>query len=340
MARQKTMLKILVTGGTGFLGKRLVRTLLARGDSVRVLGRNACVCAELASFGARDIVRADLRDGDAVRRACAGMDVVCHAGALSAPWGPRAQFHAVNVGGTAHVIAGCRDHNVRRLVYVSSPSVVFNGQDQTGLPDDAPYPRRFASVYSETKKLGEDLVGTARNDLETVIIRPKAIFGPGDTSLLPRLLNAAARGRLPQIGDGANRIDLTYVDNVVHALSLSLESHAAVGNTYTITGGESVRLWDVVRTLLGRLGYRNELRRVPLRTAYAVAALLEAASRVTGREPLLTRYTVAVLARTQTYDISAARRDLDYAPLVSVTEGLEHTVAALLRGQPSRESVA
>jgi 2-alkyl-3-oxoalkanoate reductase len=261
--------------------------------------------------------------------ACAGAGAVYHVGALSTAWGRRADFHAINVGGTEAVLDGCRAHSVGRLVYVSSPSVVFDGRDQCDLTEAAPHPRRFASIYSHTKKLGEDLVNAARSELDTVIVRPKAIFGPGDRALLPRLIAAARQRRLPQIGDGANQVDLTYVENVVHALVLALDAPAARGNTYTITNGEHPRLWDVIRSVLGQLGLSTRLRRVPLRAALAAASLMELRGALTGTEPLLTRYTAAILGRTQTYDIGAARRDLGYQPGISVAEGVERTLAAL-----------
>jgi nucleoside-diphosphate-sugar epimerase len=263
------------------------------------------------------------------------VDRVCHAGAVSSPWGSRTEFQETNVTGTSNIIAGCVAHGVRRLVYISSPSVVFNGKDQEGLTEQAPYPPRFTSTYSETKKLGEDLVNAAREGgrgLETVILRPKAIFGPGDTALLPRLMAAARRGRLPQIGDGLNRVDLTYVDNVVDGALAALDSTAAVGKTYTLTNGESRLLWEVIRDVLRRSGLDTNLRQIPVSLAYSAASLMEGVSTITRREPLLTRYSVLILARTQTYNITAARRDLSYAPRVSIAEGIERTLAT---GLPS-----
>ncbi len=332
-------MRILVTGATGFVGRHLVAALLRRGDRVRALGRNADACAALAADGA-EVVRADLRDRDAVIAACTGVDAVCHVGALSAPWGRAADFHAINVGGTEHVLAGCRVHGVGRMVYISSPSVVFDGTDHRDLTEDAPYPRRLTSVYSLTKKLGEDRVrAAAASGLATVTLRPKAVFGPGDTSLLPRLLAAARRGRLPQVGDGRNLVDLTYVDNVVHALLLALTAGAAVGRTYTITNGEHVPLWDLIRTVLRRLGINAELRRLPYRMVHALAGLMELRATLFGGEPMLTRYSAAILAKTQTYNIDAAQRDLGYEPVVSVAEGMERTLADLDKGSVGADDV-
>lgn len=312
------------------MGRHLVRGLLDAGHSVRLMGRNVRdeEVLTLAKLGA-SIAEVDLRDHPAVMEACRAADVVFHVGALSAPWGKREEFYAVNVGGTRSVVAGCRAHGVSRLIYVSSPSVVFDGGHHVMLGDDAPYPKKFASIYSLTKKIGEDVVNNARGDLECVILRPKAMFGPGDTALLPRLITAARRGRLPQIGDGRNRVDLTYVENIVHALMLAMQSKQAIGNTYTITNDEHPLLWDVIRETLARLGLKTDLRSVPLGLALAAAGVMEALSAVTGREPTLTRYSAAILARTQTYDISRAKRDLGYSPVVGLREGIEKTLASL-----------
>lgn len=326
-------MKVLVTGATGCVGQHSVAALLREGVHVRALGRDSARSAALQALGA-EIVRADLRDRSAVIAACAGCDAVLHLGALSAPWGKRADFLQINVGGTASVIAGCRLHGVARLVYVSSPSVIFTGRDHTLLTEDAPFPRRFASTYSWTKKLGEDLVREAQVDgIETVILRPKAVFGPGDTSLLPRILASARAGRLPQIGDGTNMVDLTYVENVAHALLLALRSKKAIGGVYTITNDEHPRLWDVIHEVLERFGLSTDLRHVPLPLARIVAGLMELQAVWTGHEPLLTRYTVAILGRTQTYDIRAAKRDLGYQPLVSLAEGIQRTLVALEQEQ-------
>jgi len=257
------------------------------------------------------------------------MEVVQHAGALSSPWGPKAEFYATNVGGTQAVIDGCQRHGVRRLIYVSSPSVVFDGQDQHNLTEAAPYPATSVSVYSQTKKLGEDLVNAASGGLETVILRPKAIFGPGDRALLPRLLATARTGRLPVIGDGRNLVDLTCVDNVVEAMRLAMTADAAVGKTYHITNDEHALLWHQVRRILQELKLPPPRLRMSLPAALAAAGAMEKVARVTGGEPTLTRYSALILARTQTYSIAAAKRDLGYRPLVSLEEGIEQTLSAL-----------
>lgn len=322
-------MRVLVTGATGFVGKHTVEALLQTGHDVRALGRNPSVCTELGARGA-EIVQADLRDHPAVQAACKGCDAVLHIGALSAPWGKRSDFMAINLHATANLIAGCEKHGVRRLVYVSSPTVTFEGKDLILQNETAPFAKRFTSIYSESKKLGEDLVNQAYSrGLETIILRPKAVFGPGDTSLLPRIIAAAQAGRLPQIGDGNNRVDLTYVSNVVHSLQLALSSTKAIGGTYVITNNEHPQIWSLIREVLERLGLPSKLRSMPIPLVSAAAGLMELAAVFHGREPLLTRYTVSILGRTQTYDISAAQRDLGYQPPITLERGITLTLNQL-----------
>jgi 2-alkyl-3-oxoalkanoate reductase len=252
---------------------------------------------------------------------------VFHAAALSAPWGKREEFFAANVTGTRNVIQACLKHQVSKLVYVSSPSVIFDNNDQINVDESVPYAKRFLSLYSLTKKLAEDLVNDARKELAVVIVRPKAIFGPGDNALLSRLIAAARGHRLRQIGNGKNLVDLTYVDNVVHALLLASETQWANGKTYHITNGEHVPLWPLLRRVLTNAGCAADLAVAPFSVAYGLATLMEWNARRTGVEPLLTRYTVGILGRTQTYNINAARQDLGYEPLVSIDEGIERTLA-------------
>jgi 2-alkyl-3-oxoalkanoate reductase len=318
-------MNILVTGGTGFIGANLARTLAKRGHTVRILGRDFSQVPDLAG------IKADLRDKPAVQKACAGMDVVCHVGALSAPWGKKPDFEAINVGGTHNVIAGCRGQKVPRLVHVSSPAVIFAGQDQFDLPDQVPYPKRLTSLYAWSKQLAEEAVLEASKDLEVIAIRPKAVYGEGDRALLPRIVQAAHNNRLWQIGDGNNRVDLTHVDDAVQALVLATEKPLPKTNfpVYTVTGGEHVLLWTAIQQLLERLGMPSRIRQIPLSVALLGARLLEARAALTGQEPRLTQYSVLILAKHQTYDISRIQQDLGYVPQVSWSEGLLRTAKSL-----------
>ncbi|MBB6098679.1 nucleoside-diphosphate-sugar epimerase [Deinobacterium chartae] len=318
---------VAVTGATGFLGGALTRRLLAEGLEVRALGRDPQRGAALSALGAR-FVPLDLEDARGLRAAVQGCDTVFHCAARSSPWGPHRAFYAANVLGTRQVVQACLNAGAR-LVHVSTPSLYFRYGGGLQVREDHPLPRPV-NAYAATKRAAEHEVaaGQARG-LEAVVLRPRALFGPGDTSVLPRLLAALERGRLPVIGSEDTVTDLTYIDNAVDALLLAARSAAAVGGTYNITNGEPVRLWPAVRRLADRLGLPGPGRRLPFQVAFGAAALLEGVHAALGLgEPVLTRYTVSVVARSATLDISAARRDLGYAPRVSVAEGLERFACA------------
>jgi len=265
-----------------------------------------------------------------MRAACHGQAVVFHVGALAAPWGKQRDFYDSNVLGTQNVIAGCEAAGVERLVHVSTPSIYFGLDSMTDVREDAPLPARPVNEYARTKLLAEAAVdGAFARGLPVITIRPRAIFGPGDTTILPRLIARLQTGRLPIIGDGQNVIDMTYVENVVDALLLCAASPAAtLGKKYNITNGEPTALWPLIEKLCAALGYEYPQRHIPYPVADGAAALLEVVYRLLpGQpEPPLTRYSVALLAKNTTLDISAARRELGYQPRISIEEGFRRFV--------------
>lgn len=321
---------VLVTGATGFLGGRLTGNLLGDGFKVRALGRNRARGGELATLGA-EFVAADLADRSAMLDAARGMDLVVHAGALASAWGPRQDFLRANVEGTRNLLDGCLEHGVRRVVYISSPSVMSTPWPRLNLTEEDPLPQVFTDVYAETKKLGEDLVRSLPPaGPEWVILRPKAIYGPGDNVLFPRLAEIGRKGRLPIIGSGDTRMNLTHVDDVVRAIRLALERPQAPGNTYLITGGEEVNLWELLGDLFEQLGYPRPRRRLSVARANMLADVLTAAWKTLPLpgEPPLTRYKVSLLAFSQTYDISKARRELGYEPRIRLKDGIAEFIKA------------
>ena len=219
---------------------------------------------------------------------------------------------------------------VQRLVHVSTPSIYFGLNSLENVAEDAPLPTRPVNEYARTKLLAEAEINKAfGRGLPVITIRPRAIFGPGDTTILPRLIARLQTGRLPIIGDGRNVIDMTYVENVVDALLLCATSpDATLGKKYNITNGEPTPLWPLIEKLCAALGYPYPSRHIPYPVADGVAALLEVVYRLLPGEPEppLTRYSVALLAKNTTLDISAARRELGYQPRVSVEEGFHRFV--------------
>ena len=350
---------VLVTGGTGFLGRRLVERLLAAGRSVAVLARTPA--PDLERRGVR-FIRAALDDAPAVRAACAGIETVFHVAARVGVWGRYDDFFRTNVLGTRALLEGCRAHGVRRLVYTSTPSVVYNGRDLAGADESLPLTTACPSPYPLTKAIAErEALAANSSALRTIALRPHLIFGPGDPHLVPRLLARARSGRLRIIGSRRNRVDLTPVENVVdahllaeralsdchtlydkprepvpgHGHTLS-DSRAAAGRAFFITNGEPVVLWDWINALLSALGERPVARRVSLPVASALGAACEVAWRLLPLrgEPPLTRFVAAELAKDHWFDITAARRDLGYAPRLSLAEATAGVVASL-RAAPS-----
>lgn len=323
-------MKALVTGGGGFLGRHIVKQLLARGDEVAVFSRGAY--PNLEAMGAT-VIRGDLQDSEAVNQACMGMDVVFHVAAKANPWGPWKSFYQTNVVGTQNVIDACRKQGIRKLIFTSTPSVIANGKSRSGVDESTPYPAHFEAHYPHTKAIAEQMVIEANGpDLLTVSLRPHIIFGPDDTQLVPRVLARARAGRLIQIGDGNNKVDLTYIDDAARAHLLAadaLEEGAPVaGSVYFISQDDPVNLWGWVNEVLTRLDIPPVKRRISLLVALVLAYVIEfifRTFRLKG-EPQLVPYVVNEMALDHYFDITRAKQDFGYEPLVSMEEAMRRTV--------------
>lgn len=322
-------MKALVTGGGGFLGRAIALRLLSEGADVTALGRSEYPALE--SHGVR-CIRADVADAAAVAAACAGRDVVFHTAARAGVWGPRGDYYRTNVLGTRSVLAGCRRAGVALLVHTSSPSVVFDGRDHEGVAE-LPYPKRYEAVYPETKAVAErDVLAANAHGLHTLALRPHLIYGPADPHLLPRLFARARSGRLAVIGDGHNRVSVTYVDNAAAAHVQAARAvlggrRDAAGRAFFVNDPEPVLLWPWIDDLLQRVGLPPLSRRVPLAVARAAGAVLEAAwtlLRLSG-EPPITRFVASQLATAHCYDVTPARAAFDYDPPVSPEVALLRT---------------
>ncbi len=329
-------MKALVTGGGGFLGMAIVRALRARGATVRSLSRQTYPA--LQALGVEQI-SGDLSDAKAVSNAAEGCEVVFHVGAKAGIWGEYSLYHQANVVGTENVIAACRAHGISKLVYTSSPSVVFNGQDMEGVDESLPYPANFKSSYSQTKALAEQRVLAANGPtLSTVALRPHLIWGPGDNHLLPRLIARAKSGQLRRIGAQTKRVDTVYIDNAADAHLLAADAlapnAACAGKAYFISNGEPIGLWEMVNRMLAAAGLPPVTRTVPVPMALALAWCFETVAKVTRsqHEPRLTRFVVSEMSTAHWFNITAARRDLGYEPKVSLDEGLRRLALSLRKG--------
>ncbi len=318
--------RVLVTGGSGFLGLEICRQLVARGTEVVSFTRRPSAALERLGVAQR---HGDLTDAAALAEAVAGCDAVVHNAALAGVSGPRRPYWATNVAGTRAVLSQCRAHGVRSLLYTSTASVVFRPGGLENADRHVPYPRRHLAAYPLTKARGEALVLAADGPaLATVSLRPHLIWGPGDPHFTPALLRAARGGRLLMPGDGTNLVDSTHVRTAAHAHLLALdrlhERRPIGGRAYFVSQGEPRPLRDLAISLLAAAGVRAEWRGLPVRLVRGVAAVSETAARVT-RAPGthgLSRFLVAELTHPHWFDLAATRRDLGFAPPVSLADGL------------------
>ena len=320
-------MKALVTGGGGFLGRWIVKKLLERGDSVRVLGRREY--PGLAAQGV-ETVQADLKDRERVEAACAGVEAVFHVASRIGMGGRRSDFLDTNVTGTENVLRGCRTHGVGRLAYTSTPSVVYGREPIEGGDESLPYPDTHLAVYPETKVIAERMVidANGKDGLLTCSLRPHLIWGPGDTNLIPRIMARSKSGRLAKIGDGTNRVGVVYVENAADAhllaADLLVEGSPVPGQCYFLTEPEPVNCWDFIGKLLDGLGCPPIKKSVSLKTAYRIGAVLEAVYALfrLAKEPPMTRFLALQLATSHWFDISKAQRELGWESKVSVEEGM------------------
>jgi nucleoside-diphosphate-sugar epimerase len=323
-------MRVLVTGATGCLGGTVARKLAGMGHTVTGTGRDRAKGAALAAAAVR-FQPIDLCDAPAMQAQIAEHDVVMHCGGLSSPWGRWTDFRRHNVRATQVVASAARDGGAR-LLFVSSPSVYFDYRDRLDITEQQAAAAIPVNAYAASKIAAEQLVqDEVARGLDGAILRPRAIFGETDTALLPRLLRAAAKGRLPLIDGGRAIVDLTYVENVADALiGAALRPERFSGQIYNISNGEPIAVRDLMERIKDGLGLKVRFVALPFRVAYAAAAALEAAAslRPSRPEPVLTRYSVGALGKSQTLSIAAARRDLGYAPAVPLQVAIDRTISA------------
>ena len=322
-------MKILVTGGGGFLGQALCRGLVERGH--QVISFNRGHYPVLAELGVGQ-VQGDLADGHALTHAADGVQAIFHNAAKAGAWGSYASYHSANVIGTQNVLEACCIHGIGKLVYTSTPSVTHRATHpvEGGTADDVPYGENFQAPYAETKTIAEKAVLAANGpDLATIALRPRLIWGPGDQQILPRLVERARTGRLRIVGDGGNKVDTTFIDNAAQA-HLDAFDHlapgaACAGKAYFISNGEPWPMRDVLNGLLRAAGAPIVSKRLPFGVAYAVGVICEGLWSVLPLkgEPPMTRFLAEQLSTSHWYSMAPATRDFGYVPKVTMAEGLE-----------------
>lgn len=332
------MRKVVVTGGGGFIGKALVRALVGRGVEVTVIGRNPY--PDLLALGVH-CVQGDIRHADVLTTALAGCDTVFHVAAKAGIWGPKAEYLAINVTGTLNVIAACRINKVPRLIYTSTPSVVFDRADLQGVDESAPYASHPLCHYAASKIVAEQEVLRANDaELQTIALRPHLVWGPGDRHLIPRLLERGRARALKRVGPGHNLVDIAYIDNVVHAHLLAADNlHASgsgAGRAFFIGQAQPVVLWQWIDNLFARMDIPPVTHSVPLAVAYGAGMVLEGVHSLFAKdkEPRMTRFLAYQLAKSHWFSHHRAEQLLGYRPLVSTEIGMNRLVSWLRGEQP------
>ena len=312
-----------VTGGSGFVGGALIERLRREGWDVRALARSERAAGRVRELGAEP-VSGDLGDRDSLRAGAEGCEVCFHAAAKVEDWGDPADFERLNVDGTRNVIDACREAGVRRLVHVGTEAALMAGQPLVNVDEEAPLRPDSPALYSSSKAKAEQLVRAANGDgLETVVVRPRFVWGRGDTTLLPQIVELVRSGRFRWIGGGRHLTATTHIDNTVEGLWLAA-TKAPAGGVYFVTDGEPVVFRDFLTALVGTQGVEIPDKAVPPGVASAAARAAEGIWRRLRRpgNPPITRFAVWVSSQECTIDISRAERELGYRPVKSREDGL------------------
>lgn len=318
-------MKIVITGATGSLGRSLCEFLLDQKVEVVALGRSTTVGADLEKKGAR-FIQVGITETSRLKTIFAEADIVIHAAGFASPWGPWSKFDEANVQGTKSVIEALRESSVKKLIYLSTPSLYFSAKPFEMITEDAILPPPINN-YSKSKMLADEIVlhESKTADYDTVLLRPRAFFGAYDTTILPRLLRMMKRGSFP-LPDGGNAVvDVTAVENVIHLIWLVIQSNRRFkGEIYNVTNGEPTTVKDLTRMIAREFGLQVQFKSVPLWILTSVATLFELyADYVSHREPLMTRYALQSLGITQTLSIKKAQEDLGYRPVITLQEALK-----------------
>jgi len=316
----------LITGGGGFVGKVIVKMLTERGVICKVIGRNHY--PDIEALGVECLI-GDISDPGVIITATQNVDTVFHVAALAGIWGKWESYYRTNVLGTENVINACRQNKVSKLIYTSTPSVVFDNKNIKNGDESLPYTTNFLCNYARSKAIAEKLVlGANSSALLTCAIRPHLVWGPDDPHLIPRLIVSGRKKKLKIVGTGSNLVDISYVDNVAYAhilAAVNLSSRkTAAGKSYFIGQEKPVVLWDWINSLFLELDIPQVNASVSFSSAYRVGTLLELIYRFfrMNREPRMTRFLAQQLAKSHYFSHMNAQNDLGYYPVVSTEEGM------------------
>lgn len=324
--------KVLITGAGGFLGSSIAQKL-SRDTDYEVVSFSRSRYDKLTQWGIEQR-QGDLKNYADVKGALEGIEAVIHTASQVGMWGRYEDFYATNVVGTENILRAMREHKIKKLVYTSTPSVAFGKESLCGVDESTPYPSEYLTAYAATKSIAEQKVLNSNSEeLSTVALRPHLIFGPGDVNLIPRVIEAQKKGLLKIVGDGENLVDVTYVENAADAHILALKKlsvdSAIAGKAYFLGQGP-VKLWDFTNEILVRSGLSPVKKRIPVKLAYFVGAMIEGFLKLIGKydiHPPMTRFVALQLGCSHYFSHHNLERDLGFKPKVSIEEGINRLFA-------------
>ena len=327
MGTKKDNIKVLVTGGGGFVGMALIRRLVKSDYFVSTFSRS--IYNEHKKLGVK-IFQGNISSLPEIENACAGIDVVFHVAAKVGVWGAYKDFYDINIIGTENVIKACKKNGVKKLIFTSSASVIFDGSNLEGVNELVGYPKTPVSNYTSTKAQAEQLVLNANsNSLKTISLRPHLVWGPGDTQLIPKILIRAKSGRLKQVGEKNYLIDTTFINNLIDAQILAMGkmdiNPDLCGRAFFITNGKPIPVWEFLNSIIKSAGLPEVKKSIPKFVALMVAWILEKAHLIfrIKKEPFITRFVIHELCTHHWFDISAAEKLLDYSPKIDFETGIQ-----------------
>lgn len=320
-------MKVLVTGATGGLGYRTLEKLSQHPDIEHIIANGRTIKpSHYIEHPKIEYALGSLEDQQIVDKITHQVDAIIHTAALSSPWGKYNDFKMANVVTQDYLLQAAIKQNIQRFIYISSPSLYFNEKDRLDIKETDAFPPTFINAYAQTKFEAEQMV--INSSIPYVILRPRALIGRGDTTIMPRLIRAHNEGKLKVIGNGQNLVDLTSLANAVDAIELALfTDEKGINQAYNITNGDPVLLWKTIEDVLQLLGQDLNKKKAPYGIVKLVAQLMEFKSRMTNfKEPALTVYGIGTLAKSFTMDITKAKDKLGYSPRISVDEAMQEFV--------------
>ena len=320
------MKKIIITGATGFIGRNMAEEFYSKGYEIVATGRSEQIGRKLEQIGI-SFVPADITEKEEISKVFCSADYVIHCAGKAGDWGSYKDFYEINVKGTKNIINACDAHGINQLIFMSSPSVYYNGQNRIDIRESDPLPEK-QFYYGKTKLMAEKIIlDHSKNGFKSVILRPRAVYGRYDTTLTPRILAMSEKKNLPLINNGMAKVDITCIENLLDAVEKCLKAPDEAWNqVYNITNGEPIPVNQWFSTILDLFNRPFRPKNIPEFLAKNIAMISEAACLLpfTGKEPKLTRFSVGYMAKTMTMSLEKASRKIGYVPKINNQEGFEN----------------